>query len=152
LSVHRAAVRWALDGDFLGRKYDRRHVIDFGHGVTVPGSASPQVVKPPYATEEAVDPEAAFVASVSACHMLWFLDVAISAGVIVESYEDAAEGTLARGPEGKLMVTQVRLFPKVRFRNPMSAAELDALHHKAHDLCFIANSVKTEIVIEPVPV
>jgi organic hydroperoxide reductase OsmC/OhrA len=150
LSLHRASVRWTLDGDFLKRRYDRRHVIDFGHGVTVPGSASPEVVRPPFATHEAVDPEAAFVASISACHMLWFLDCAVSVGVVVEAYEDEAEGVLARGADGRMMVTKVRLRPKIRLREPVSAEDLDALHHKAHELCFIANSVKTEIVVESV--
>jgi organic hydroperoxide reductase OsmC/OhrA len=154
LSRHTANVRWSLDGDFLERRYDRRHQIDFGHGVVVPGSASPSVVKPPYATHEAMDPEAAFVASLSACHMLWFLDVAISAGFIVESYEDAAEGQLARGPEGRAMMTKVWLRPAASFggeRRP-SAAEIEGLHHAAHEACFIANSVKTEVVIEAVTV
>lgn len=152
MSQHSATVRWSLDGDFLSRRYSRVHSLDFGHGVVVAGSASPSVVKPPYATHEAVDPEAAFVASLSACHMLWFLDHAISAGFVVTSYEDAADGRLARGPEGKAMMTTVTLRPKAVFggeRQP-GPEELAALHHAAHEDCFIANSVRTDVRVEPV--
>ena len=152
MSRHTATVRWTLDGEFLTRRYSRVHSLDFGHGVVVAGSASPAVVKVPFSSHEAVDPEAAFVASLSACHMLWFLDHAITKGFVVEAYEDAAEGVLARGPEGKAMMTTVVLRPKVRFggeRRP-DAEDIAALHHAAHEDCFIANSVRTEVRVEPV--
>ena len=152
MSRHAATVRWTLDVDFLARRYSRVHSLDFGHGVVVTGSASPSVVKPPFATHEAVDPEAAFVASLSACHMLWFLDHAITKGFVVEAYEDVAEGVLARGPEGRAMITTVTLRPNVRFagdRRP-TPEDLAALHHAAHEDCFIANSVRTEVRVEPV--
>ena len=151
MSLHAATVSWTLDGDFLRRRYSRVHSLDFGHGLVVPGSASPSVVPEPYATHAAIDPEAAFVASLSACHMLWFLDHACRAGFIVESYADAADGELAKGADGKMVMTRVTLRPAARFlgeRTP-TAAELDALHHAAHGDCFIANSVKTPIAVEP---
>jgi organic hydroperoxide reductase OsmC/OhrA len=153
LSVHSATVTWSLEGDFAKRRYDRRHVIDFGHGVQVPGSASPSVAPEPYATHEAVDPEAAFVASLSACHMLWFLDHASRGGFVVESYRDAADGELASGERGKMVMTRVTLRPQVTFggeRRP-TPDEIAALHHAAHDDCFIANSVKTPVHLEPAP-
>lgn len=152
MSKHTVTVDWALNGgDFLGKKYSRVHRMTFAGGVSVPGSASPSVVPPPWSSHEAVDPEAAFVASLSACHMLWFLDHACQRGFAVESYVDAAEGILGRHPgEKKLVMTKVTLRPAVAFtgRQP-TAEELDVLHHAAHDDCFIANSVKTEVVIEP---
>ena len=152
MSRHTAKISWRLDGDFLARRYSRLHNLDFGHGVLAPGSASPSVVKPPFATHEAVDPEAAFVASLSACHMLWFLDHAISQGIIVESYDDPAEGTLAIGPAGRMMMTRVVLRPAVSFGgiHQPTDEQVSALHHAAHESCFIANSVTTEVVIEPV--
>jgi organic hydroperoxide reductase OsmC/OhrA len=150
LSTHAATVRWALDGDFAKRRYSRLHTVDFGHGVVVPGSASPSVVPEPYASHAAMDPEAAFVASLSACHMLWFLDHAYQKGFVVERYEDAADGTLAKGTSGKMVMTRVVLRPAVAFTGERlpTEAEVDALHHAAHDDCFIANSVTTEVVVE----
>ena len=152
MSKHTVTVDWALNGgDFLGKKYSRVHRMTFEGGVSVPGSASPRVVPLPWSSHEAVDPEAAFVASLSACHMLWFLDHAGQRGFTVESYVDAAEGILGRLPgEKKLVMTKVTLRPKVGFsgaRQP-TAEELQALHHAAHEDCFIANSVKTEVVVE----
>jgi len=128
-------------------------VVDYDGDVAiagVPGTAAPANVNPRYAVEGALDPEQAFTASIAACHMLWFLDVAARAGFVVERYADEAEGTLAPGPSGKQVMTRVLLRPKVVFsgeRLPTSV-ELEALHHEAHEECFIANSVKTEIVIE----
>lgn len=152
MSVHRCTTTWALNGgDFLGKKYSRVHSMAFEGGVTVPGSSSPTVVPVPWSSHEAVDPEAAFVAALSACHMLWFLDHAGRQGFVVETYRDAAEGILGRLPgEKKLVMTKVTLRPEVTFggdRRP-SASEAEALHHAAHEDCFIANSVKTEVVIE----
>jgi organic hydroperoxide reductase OsmC/OhrA len=152
VSAHKAVVDWALgDGDFLKHRYSRVHTLTFDGGVTVTGSASPHIVRAPWSRADAVDPEAAFTASLSACHMLWFLDLAARAGFVVESYRDEAEGTLAKGEDGKAMMARVVLRPRVAFsgdRRP-SSAELEALHHRAHAECFIANSVKTEVVIEP---
>jgi organic hydroperoxide reductase OsmC/OhrA len=150
LSRYRAAVDWRCDGDFAARRYSRGHTLSFDHGLTVPGTAGPANVNPRYAVEGALDPEQAFTASIAACHMLWFLDIAARAGFVVEAYNDAAEGTLAADASGKQVMTRVVLRPLVSFigeRRP-SPEELAELHHKAHDACFIANSVKTEIVVE----
>ncbi|HUO12789.1 MAG TPA: OsmC family protein [Caulobacteraceae bacterium] len=152
MSTYRASVDWKLAGDFAKHRYSRVHTIVFDEGLTVPGTSGPQIVNPRYGRPDAMDPEQAFVAALAACHMLWFLDVAARAGFVAESYRDAAEGVLERGPEGKEMMTRVVLRPKVGFsgeRQP-SAAELARLHHDAHEACFIANSVKSEVVIEPV--
>ncbi len=105
----------------------------------------------PYSALDAVDPEEAFVASLSSCHMLWFLSIAVEHGFVVDDHHDVAEGVMARNPDGKLMMTVVTLRPEVRFsgsRQPTNA-ELQQLHHKAHDECFIANSVKAEVRCEP---
>ena len=150
MSTYVAKVDWRCDGDFASRRYSRGHTLSFDHGLTVPGTAGPANVNPRYAVEGALDPEQAFTASIAACHMLWFLDVAARAGFVVESYADAAEGALAAGPSGKQVMTRVVLRPKIVFtgaRQP-SPAELAALHNEAHEECFIANSVTSEIVIE----
>jgi organic hydroperoxide reductase OsmC/OhrA len=117
----------------------------------VPGTAGPANVNPRYGRTDALDPEQAFVASLSSCHMLWFLDVAAQAGFVVSAYRDEAEGVLEPGPDGKVMMTRVLLRPRAEFtgaRRP-SPAELAHLHHRAHEDCFIANSVKSQVMIEP---
>ncbi len=151
MSTHHATVDWRLEGDFVTRRYSRAHTLIFDGGLTVPGSASPHVVPAPYSRTDAVDPEAAFTASLSACHMLWFLDLAGRAGFVVERYRDEAEGTLGKGSSGKFMMTRVVLRPRIVFGGdkPPTAQELADLHHRAHEECFIANSVTTEVVIEP---
>jgi organic hydroperoxide reductase OsmC/OhrA len=152
MSLHRAGVDWTpREGeDFAKGRYSRLHTISFEGGITVPGSASPSVVPAPWASAEAVDPEAAFTAALSACHMLTFLDLARRAGFLVSAYRDEAEGTLARVSRGKMAVTRVVLRPAITWTGEKrpSAQELDALHHEAHELCFIANSVTTEVVVE----
>jgi organic hydroperoxide reductase OsmC/OhrA len=141
------------DGEaFTDNRYSRAHRWLFDGGVEVPGSSSPHVVPPPFSSEAAVDPEEAFVASLSSCHMLWFLSIAAERGMVVESYEDNAEGVMGKNPEGRVAMTKVTLRPRVRFggdRVP-SDDEVDALHHEAHGKCFIANSVKTLVTTEPV--
>ncbi|HEV2365250.1 MAG TPA: OsmC family protein [Caulobacteraceae bacterium] len=151
MSLHHATVEWAWDGgDFPKRRYSRLHTLDFGHGVTAPGSPATAIVPAPFSSEAAIDPESAFVASLSACHMLWFLDLAAGAGWVVKRYRDEAEGTLGRIAPGKMAMTRVALRPQIAFegRAP-DAAELERLHHEAHARCFIANSVTTEVVVEP---
>jgi organic hydroperoxide reductase OsmC/OhrA len=151
MSVHRVRVDWTLEGDFAARRYSRGHALGFDGGLSVPGSASPHVVPAAYCVEAAVDPEAAFTASLAACHMLWFLDFASRAGLTVTRYRDQAEGTLAKRPDGKLAMTRVALRPEVDFAGDRPApAVLADLHHRAHEACFIANSVTTEVVVEPV--
>jgi organic hydroperoxide reductase OsmC/OhrA len=145
------SVSWekAPDEKFVDNKYSRAHTWTFDGGIVVPASASPHVVPLPLSKEAAVDPEEAFVASLSSCHMLWFLSIAAGKSYTVESYEDQAEGKLAKDEEGKLAMTKVTLKPRVSFSGAVipSKDEIDALHHEAHEKCFIANSVKTRIEI-----
>ncbi|HEX5777079.1 MAG TPA: OsmC family protein [Caulobacteraceae bacterium] len=152
MASYRATIDWALaDGDdFAAGRYSRAHTLSFDGGVVVTGSASPHVVRAPFSVEAAVDPEEAFVASLSACHMLWFLHLARDAGLTVASYRDEAEGVMAKNENGKLAMTKVTLRPYIVFKgNQPSPREVDHLHHRAHDECYIANSVKTDVAIEP---
>ncbi|MBL8115398.1 MAG: OsmC family protein [Acidobacteria bacterium] len=134
---------------FVGGAYSREHRWDFDGGVSVVASASPQIVKLPHSREDAVDPEEAFVAAIASCHMLWFLSIAAERGHIVERYEDAAVGLLAKNAEGKLAMTKVTLRPRVTFAEAATREALEALHHAAHEECFLAKSVTSEVVIEP---
>lgn len=148
--LHTATVRWRADGDFAAGTYSRAHEWSFDGGVTVPASASPSVVRLPLSRADAVDPEEAFIASLASCHMLWFLDLAQRAGFVVEAYEDAAEGTMARLEPKRWWMNRVTLRPRVRFAGAApDAARLAALHEEAHRLCYIANSVRTEVAVEP---
>lgn len=147
-------VKWEKGGDemFTDNRYSRGHRWIFDGGAEVAGSSSPHVVPLPYSVEAAVDPEEAFIASLSSCHMLWFLSIAAERKFTVESYEDNAEGVLGKDSAGKLAMTRVTLRPDVKFGggNRPTAAEIEALHHEAHEKCFIANSVKTIVMTEPV--
>ncbi len=147
-------IRWKKGADeaFSDNKYSREHLWIFDGGAEVPGSASPHVVPPPYSSEAAVDPEEAFVASLSSCHMLWFLSIAAERNFVVESYEDNAEGVLGKDSDGRLAMTKVTLRPKAKFGgdNLPTTTEIDAMHHAAHEKCFIASSVKTIVTTEPI--
>jgi organic hydroperoxide reductase OsmC/OhrA len=148
-----ATVFWERgDQAFLDNRYSRAHVWRFDGGVEVPGSSSPHSVPLPMSNPSAVDPEEAFVASLSSCHMLWFLAIAAKRKFRVDRYADAAVGVLAKNSEGKLAMTQVTLRPRVDFSGERlpTRDELDRMHHEAHEECFIANSVKTEVRCEPV--
>jgi organic hydroperoxide reductase OsmC/OhrA len=152
LTHHAATIRWSRgDADFAARRYSRAHTWHFDGGAVVPGSSSPHVVPLPYSDAAAVDPEEAFVAALSSCHMLWFLDLAARAGWIVDHYEDAADGRMGTNAAGKLVVDLVTLRPRTRFAGALApdAAALAALHHAAHEACFLANSVRCEIRCEP---
>ena len=153
MATYTATIEWKRgEGeDFLDNRYSRAHLWHFDGNITVPASSSKHVVPLPQSVEAAVDPEEAFVASLSSCHMLWFLSLAAKAGLRVESYEDMAEGIMARNAEGKLAMIEVTLQPEVRFASetPCNAAQFQALHHSAHDACFIANSVLTQIRPRP---
>jgi organic hydroperoxide reductase OsmC/OhrA len=151
MSAHRATVSWKLDdGDFLKRRYSRVHRLVFAGGVEVKGSPATAIVPAPWSAADGVDPESAFTAALSACHMLWFLDHAARAGFVVTSYVDDAEGTLGRDAAGKLAMTRVALRPAIEFSGDTrpTADDLARLHHAAHADCFIANSVTTEVAVE----
>jgi organic hydroperoxide reductase OsmC/OhrA len=152
MSTYTAELVWERGAqDFLANKYSRRHLIRFDGGAEVPGSSSPSVVPPPGSDPAGVDPEEAFVASLSSCHMLWFLAIAAKRGFVVDRYEDKPSGVLERNAERKFAMSVVTLRPKITFGGDKvpTAEELDQLHHKAHEECYIANSVKTGIRIEP---
>jgi organic hydroperoxide reductase OsmC/OhrA len=152
MSHHSATIHWQRQGQvFTDKRYSRRHRWLFDGGAEVWGSSSPSVVPPPMSDASAVDPEEAFVASLSSCHLLWFLDLAQRAGHVVDDYEDQASGVLAKDNQGRLAITQVTLRPVVRFAgaHPPDAAEHERLHHAAHEACFIANSVRTEVLCVP---
>lgn len=153
MARYRASVDWTLaepGEDFLKGRYGRGHKVAFGSGVEVPGTASHQVVGNKWAAPNSVDPEEMLVASISQCHMLTFLHKAREAGFTVTAYRDDAEGVMETIDEaGRMAVTRVTLRPAVTYdgRAP-TAAELDHLHHAAHEECFIANSVKTVVTVE----
>jgi organic hydroperoxide reductase OsmC/OhrA len=152
MSDHRATVHWQRGSQpFTDKRYSRRHEIRFDGGAIVAGSSSPHAVRIPMSDPAAVDPEEAFVASLSSCHMLWFLDIAARAGWVVDDYRDDALGVLAPNTDGKLAMTLVTLRPAVTFGGDQrpDATQLNDLHHQAHLECFIANSVKTEVRCEP---
>jgi organic hydroperoxide reductase OsmC/OhrA len=147
---YRATVAWRREGeDFAKGRYSRGHEWRFDGGIAVPASSSPSVVPLPLSREDAVDPEEAFIAALSSCHMLTFLDLARRAGVVIDSYEDEAIGIMERVGPVRMAITHVTLRPKIVFQGGVpDQAKLDELHDHAHELCFIANSVKTEITIE----
>lgn len=140
------------DQPFTDKRYSRGHLLRFDGGIEVPGSSSPLSVPLPMSVEAAVDPEEAFVSAISSCHMLWFLSIAAKAGYTVDRYSDEAHGVMARNAAGKLTITQVTLRPRAAFSGePRPTREqLDALHHRAHEECYIANSVTTDVRCEPV--
>ncbi len=151
MSTYSAKISWCRNGQvFTDNRYSRGHAWSFDGGIEVPASSSPQVVPLPMSVEAAVDPEEAFVAALSSCHMLWFLSLAAKRGHVVESYVDDAIGVMAKNEAGRLAMTSVTLRPLVVFSGaklPDDAA-LDALHHAAHEQCFIAHSVRSEVRIE----
>lgn len=134
----------------MQRQYSRAHTWQFDGGATIPASASPHIVPVPWSDEAAVDPEEAFVASVASCHMLWFLHIALDAGFEPASYEDHAEGVMTKNEQGRLWISRVTLKPKIVWKGTRvpSAQELEQLHHRTHEECFIANSIRTEVVVE----
>jgi len=151
MAVYRAGVDWALpEGeDFARGRYSRGHTVAFEDGPQVRGTASAHVVGNRFAEAGAVDPEQMLVASASACHMLSFLHVARLAGFVVTRYRDAAEGLMEPNPQGRIAITRITLKPQIAWQGPApDAAQLDHLHHEAHEACYIANSVTTEIVVE----
>lgn len=150
MSEHKATIRWSFaGGDFLKGRYSREHTWTFDGGVVVPASPSPAVVPKPFSNEAHVDPEEAYVASISSCHMLTYLYLAGKAGFAIVSYEDEAVGTIAKNERGVPWVDAVVLHPRITYGGDTRPAPADeqSLHHKAHEQCFIANSVKTAITV-----
>lgn len=149
MSHYTALVEWqrAESARFTDKRYSRAHRWSFDGGAIVPASSSPQVVRLPFSDASAVDPEEAYVAALSSCHMLWFLSLAARDGYVVDSYRDAAEGLMALNAAGKEVMTDVTLRPAIAFSGGKapSDAELARLHHEAHESCYLANSVRTEI-------
>lgn len=135
---------------YTDRKYNRCHEWQFDGGIVVPASPSPHVVPAPMSSESNVDPEEAFVASLSSCHMLFFLDLASKKRFVVDEYVDDAVGILEKNQEGRVAMTKVTLRPSTHFSGEKipSKEQINQIHHQAHEYCYIANSVKTEIVIE----
>ncbi len=152
---YKAVISWQRDPAeaFTDLKFSRAHQWSFDGGITVPASASPLSVRLPYARAEAVDPEEALVAALSSCHMLTFLYLAAKQGFLVDRYDDAAVGVMTKNARGKLFVSKVSLRPHISFAGDKqpSTTQLDELHHHAHEECYIANSVLTEVVIEAMP-
>ena len=150
MSRHGAKIHWQLDGDFEAGRYSRRHVMRFDGGAEILASASPTVVPEPFSDPAGVDPEEALVAAVASCHMLWFLDLARRAGFSVSRYCDEAEGEMGRIAAGRMALTRITLRPEIDFAGtPPDPEALSRLHEAAHERCFIANSLRTEIVVEP---
>jgi len=144
MSAHLARISWRrTTASFAYEDYDRSHEWSFDNGARIAASAAVAYRGDP----DAVDPEEAFVASVASCHMLTFLAIASRKRIVVDAYEDEATGFMTRNARGKLAITRVELRPRIDFAAPIDAATLADLHHRAHEECFIANSVLTEIVV-----
>lgn len=150
MDKYQATIEWEQSaGSFVDGKYSRKHNWHFDGGLEVPASASPLAVPEPYTNPAAVDPEEAFVASISSCHMLWFLAMAARKGYEVKKYVDKAEGIMQKNQEGKLAITEVILRPIATFKKNSDPDQqmFDQLHRMAHKRCYIAHSVKAEITI-----
>lgn len=152
MSEYFATIRWQRQDDeaYTDNQYSRGHEWSFDGGVTVPASSSPHVVPLPYSVEANVDPEEAFVASLSSCHMLFFLSIAGKRGFVVDQYIDEAIGVMGKDVDNKIAMTRVTLRPKIKFSGDKQPdrANLEKMHHQSHEQCFIANSVKTEVVTD----
>jgi len=152
MSEYTAEIVWqrASQEVFTDSKYSRAHQWNFDGGATVAASPSPHIVPLPYSVAENVDPEEAFIAALSSCHMLFFLEVAAKRNLIVDNYQDLAIGILAKNRDGRVSMTKVTLRPQVKFSGEKcpTPTQLEKMHHQAHEQCFLANSVKTEVITE----
>jgi organic hydroperoxide reductase OsmC/OhrA len=153
--MHRysATINWdRREQDFTGNEYSRGHTWTFDGGLVVPASASPNIVPLPHSVAENVDPEEAFVAALSSCHMLFFLAIAAARGIIVDDYTDAAVGYMGADDRGRTAMTKIVLRPEARYSGDKlpSEKQIERIHDKAHEMCFVANSVRSEIVVEVV--
>ncbi|MEO8376948.1 MAG: OsmC family protein [Candidatus Sumerlaeota bacterium] len=150
MAEHKATISWKFQGgDFLTGKYSREHTIAFDGGITLNASSSPSVVPAPFSNPAYADPEACLVASLSSCHMLSFLYIVSKHGFQVGSYDDDAVGTMGKNERGAFWIKAVKLRPKVVYTgNQPSREEQEHMHHEAHEACFIANSVKTDVTVD----
>lgn len=151
MSEYQVQVHWQRKPEeaFTDNKYSRGHDWRFEGGAVIPASSSPHIVPLPYSVAEHVDPEEAFVASLSSCHMLFFLSIAAKNKFVVDQYSDDAVGILAKNEDGQQAMTEVRLRPQIRFSgNAPTPEQIERFHHLSHNLCFIANSVKTRVIVE----
>ena len=152
MSTYTATISRSRNGaeGFAKGQYSRAHQWVFDGGLTVRASPSPHIVPQPWSDLAAVDPEEAFVASLASCHMLFFVDLARRAGFVVDEYVDEAEGELEKREDGKMWMSQVTLRPRITWGGDKRPTEADIadLHHRAHDACFIANSVTTKVTVE----
>ncbi|MGK5075168.1 OsmC family protein [Janthinobacterium sp. ZB1P44] len=147
-----ATVAWQRDGqDFAGQRYSRGHEWQFDGGLTVPASSSPLSVPLPMSVAANIDPEEALVAATSSCHMLFFLSLAAQRGYVIDDYRDDAVGELGKNAQGRLAMTRIVLRPRIAFAGtPLAPEALAALHHDAHERCYIANSLTADVVVEGV--
>ncbi|WP_193048850.1 OsmC family protein [Pseudoalteromonas undina] len=152
MSKYFAKINWVRDNSesYIDNKYSREHKWIFDGGLTIQASSSPHIVPLPYFVEENVDPEEAFVASLSSCHMLFFLSIAAKNKYVIDSYIDNAVGIMEKDSEGRISMTQVTLKPYVKFLGDKQPTreQLEKMHHQSHQQCFIANSVKTKVITE----
>jgi organic hydroperoxide reductase OsmC/OhrA len=151
MSEYIATIRWQRGTDsFIDDKYSRGHEWEFDGGITVAASASPDIVPLPMSVAENVDPEEAFVASLSSCHMLFFLAIAAKSGYVIDDYTDEASGRLEENDEGKMVITKIVLRPNATYSGERipDREKIERMHRLAHEHCFIANSVKSEVTTE----
>ena len=151
MSIYAAKITWKSDSPdtFTKNRYTRGHSWEFDGGVTVPASSSPHAVRVPYSVEAAVDPEEALVAAASSCHMLTFLWLAAAAEFNVESYEDNAIGEMTAIEDGRQWISTITLDPQIAWTGDKlpTAQDIAHLHHEAHETCYIANSIRSKIVV-----
>ena len=150
MSTYEATVAWQIkEGEsFETRKYSRGHRWTFDGGADVPASASPAVVGTTYSDPAGVDPEEALVAALASCHMLFFLDLASRSGINVTSYVDHAVGHVGKRDDGVVAMLSATMRPKITYASPTDPLKVTALHHKAHELCYIANSVNFPVTVD----
>lgn len=153
MHTYEATVSWNRgDQGFVDNRYSRAHEWAFDGGLRIPASSSPSIVPLPMSMAANVDPEEALVAATSSCHMLFFLSIAAKRGFVVDGYVDSAIGMMAKDSDGKAAITRIILRPKIVFSGERQPApdELEAMHHESHDQCYIANSIKADVVVESV--
>ena len=147
--IQEVTVHWSSQADsFSEGRYSRDHIWHSKKGWRIEASSSPDIVPIPYSNPTMIDPEEAFLASVSSCHMLWFIDLARRAGFRATDYVDHATGQMTSDSDGQCWISEISLAPRIIWVGPApNRAKVEQLHAEAHQKCFIANSVKTAISI-----